>query len=223
MGVPEHKLFFTPYCVENDRFRNEYIKLKDRKVEIRNKLNIDKNNFVILFSGKLIQKKRPLDLLKAYHHLNKEDSTLIFLGDGELRNQIENYCQRYDLNNVIITGFKNQTEISDYYIVSDVFVLPSGIGETWGLVVNEALNFNLPVIVSDLPGSAYDLIVENKNGYIFKTGDINELKEHLEFIYNNKNLLSEFGVFSGSLIKEYSYQKVITGILNAAKNNENHV
>ncbi len=220
MGVQKEKLHFTPYCVDNQRFSDAYHKLKDDKEQIRNQLAISPDTFLILTSGKLIEKKNPMDLLKAFHLLNKNNSHLLFLGDGELRKDIEMYCQKHQVQNVSITGFKNQTELSQYYVAADVFVLPSGLDETWGLVTNEAMNFNLPIISSDLPGSAHDLIKEGKNGFVYPTGQFKELSSHLEFMYNNPKLLQAFGIESAKIIEHYSYQEVIKGIMKAAKSNE---
>ena len=134
-GVLDEKLFFAPYSVDNKRFQKEYERLKDKKEELRKELGIAKDTVVILFVGKLIHKKRPLDLLRAYKILfdNKEleeKIALIYVGDGELRDEIEKFIQTNNLKNVFLVGFKNQTEISKYYAMSDIFVLPSGVGET---------------------------------------------------------------------------------------------
>jgi glycosyltransferase involved in cell wall biosynthesis len=59
--------------------------------------------------------------------------------------------------------------------MADVLILPSQSGETWGLVVNEALQFGLRVIVSDIVGSGRDLIRDTDDGWIFPSGDIDEL------------------------------------------------
>ena len=63
-----------------------------------------------------------------------------------------------------------------------MIVLPSGYGETWGLVINEAIEYGLPVIVSDMVGCSIDLC--NNNGYIFKYKDITDLTSKLKKIYS---------------------------------------
>jgi glycosyltransferase involved in cell wall biosynthesis len=196
-GVPDEKLFFAPYVVDNERFQKEYERLKDKKEELREELGIEPDDVVILFVGKLIPKKRPMDLLKAYESILGTSDTLsidgniltsnvhlLYVGDGELRLNLEKYTKEHNLKNVHFVGFKNQTEISKYYAISDIFVLPSDVGETWGLVVNEAMNFRLPVIVSDLVGCGSDLVKHGENGYIFKTGDTEELARYLESLIN---------------------------------------
>lgn len=214
-GVKEEKLIFTPYAVDNERFRSEYEKYRDRKSEIRRELGLPVDKKIILTSGKYIPKKRPLDLLKAFKLLNDPNIALVFLGEGELRFEMEEFINKNSLNNVYLTGFKNQTEVGKYFACSDLFVIPSGAGETWGLVVNEAMNFNLPVIVSDMAGSAYDLVVEDVNGYNYKCGDIKQLAEKIKTIIYDRNKLENFGKRSKEMIKDYSYDTIINNIKTA--------
>ena len=74
-------------------------------------------------------------------------------------------------------GFLNQTEISRAYVAADCLVLPSDHGETWGLVVNEALASDLPCLVSDACGCAEDLVGQKLS---FPMGDRKALAAKLE-------------------------------------------
>lgn len=212
-GVKKEKLIFTPYAVDNDRFKAEYEKYRDQKTEIRKELELPVDKRIILTSGKYIYKKRPMDLLKAFHLLNDEKAALVFLGDGELRKEMENYIAANNLKNVYLTGFKNQSEVGKFFAAADIFVLPSGAGETWGLVVNEAMSFSLPIICSDIPGSAYDLVKENINGFIFKLGDIEQLKIKLELLLNDISLRKRFSTKSYEIIDNYTFNQINNNII----------
>jgi len=211
-GVSESKLIFSPYAVENERFATQ---ISPDKFSCRQQYGISADQFVILYSGKLIDKKRPLDLLRAFQHLENKNALLFYLGDGPLRGQLETEIENSNIKNVIISGFINQSEIGHIYNMADVFVMCSGIGETWGLSVNEAMNFGLPVIVSDTCGSAHDLVMDGKNGFVFKEGDISELKTQLEVLSNDKSLSVSFGQRSLEKIKEYSHQITVQNIMEA--------
>ena len=229
--IPEEKLFFAPYAVDNDRFIKAGKSLMENRNDLRNKIGIAENDAVILFVGKMIEKKHPMDLLKAYELMisNQElvtsnqgkvknaNSHLIFVGDGILRAELERYVKENNLKNLHFAGFKNQTELPQYYALADIFVLPSGIGETWGLVVNEAMCFSLPVIVSDVVGCGQDLVRQNENGFVFLLGDINKLAERLKELAENKEKREQFGKKSFEIIQKYSYKKDIEGILKALK------
>lgn len=208
----ESRFIYTPYCVNNKKLQNLELELTPHKIILKQELKINPNNFIILFSGKLIQKKRPLDLLIAFNNANIKNSTLIFLGDGNLRFSLQEYINDNNINNVIFLGFKNQSEIAKYYTIADLFVLPSGVGETWGLVVNEAMNFSLPVIVSNLVGCNTDLVYNNENGFVYEYGNTEQLSLYINEIYNNKSLHKNAKIFSKNIINKYDYETIIKNI-----------
>jgi glycosyltransferase involved in cell wall biosynthesis len=206
-AIPESKLIFCPYSVDNERFQNEYLVLKNSIPELKRKYGIQENNKVILCTAKYINKKRPLDILQAFKHLNTHGLYYLFMvGEGELRYAMEAYIKEHDLKNVFLTGFVNQSKISEFYSISDLFVMCSEEGETWGLSVNEALNFHLPVVVSDITGCATDLIKTGINGFLFRTGDINDLAEKIKsgLLLNKENV----SYTSSIVLSEYSYHSI---------------
>jgi glycosyltransferase involved in cell wall biosynthesis len=127
---------------------------------------------------------------------------------------MEKYIQKYDLGNrIMLTGFINQAEIPLYYRAADIFVMCSGLGETWGLSVNEAMNFGLPVIVSDTCGSAYDLVRNNINGSVFETANISQLASLLhEYLNLSPERRTTAAKSSLDIIDEYSFDHIITSI-----------
>ncbi len=78
-----------------------------------------------------------------------------------------------------MAGFQNQRRIAATYAAADALVLPSTSGETWGLVVNEAMACGLPVIVSDQVGCAPDLVLEDETGFTYPCGDVAALAERV--------------------------------------------
>lgn len=221
-GVPESKLHFIPYAIDNERFVTEAKKLKPEKTKLKASLGIGANEKVILFAGKLIEKKRPLDLLKAYQLLITNYQlpiipSLVFVGNGPLRTELEKYTKEHSIKNVHFTGFKNQSEIPRYYAIADIFVLPSGFGETWGLVVNEAMCFGLPIIVSDVVGCGPDLVKNGENGFIVPVGNINALKEAMVKSLSSDKIRKQFGERSFGLIKSYSFNRNIEVIMRLLK------
>ncbi len=214
-SVKESRLFFTPYSVDNRRFRNQYEQLKGQNTELRKKYNLKEDALVFLFVGKYIHKKRPMDLIRAFHQLNHPKAQLILVGEGALRSEMEAYIKGNNLNCITLTGFINQQEIAEYYTMADAFILPSGYGETWGLVVNEAMNFNLPLIVSELVGCTDDLVHEGQNGFTFPFGDVEQLKEKMEKMLSTETDLQKMGQLSGQIIEKYSFENIIEGIKQA--------
>jgi len=207
------KFIYTPYAVDNDRFYNDWRNFKSKSVEIKELLKLDVSKKVILYSGKYIQKKRPMDLLEAYSLLPKNEFILIFVGDGELKEDMQEYIDRNDLDYVYLTGFVNQTDISKYYTIADVFVMCSGSGETWGLSVNEAMNFGLPIVVSDTTGCSVDLVENNVNGFIYPEGDIQLLSDSIYTILTNTLLRTKMGINSQIRISKYSIKNIVNNLI----------
>ena len=124
-----------------------------------------------------------MDILTAYELLDVTNKALVFVGDGQLRAFMESYVSDKRLESVYFAGFQNRNEISKYYALADVLVLPSR-RETWGMVINEALCFGLPVVASEEVGAVKDLVFDGYNGYLFPYGDVEKLA------YSLKNLSS---------------------------------
>ncbi|HEX3081391.1 MAG TPA: glycosyltransferase family 4 protein, partial [Puia sp.] len=211
-GVSSKRLVYTPYAVDNDYFSLRARELKECSRDIKNKLGLPDDKKIILFSGKYIPKKNPLDLLKAFHLLNDDRFALVMVGEGELRKQMEQFIAENNLRQVWLTGFVNQSEIPSYYSIADVFVMCSGMGETWGLSVNEAMNFGKPVIVSDTTGCSIDLVKQGLNGYVFSEGDISSLAGYIREVLENDAFRVNAGQKSAEIIQQYSIEIVSENI-----------
>jgi glycosyltransferase involved in cell wall biosynthesis len=215
-GVMSSKLLYTPHSVENDLFKKEFVSLENKGL-VKQDLGLPANKRIILFTGKYIIKKRPLDLLKAFDLLHPPDTMLIMVGEGVLRKEMERYIQEHALQNVVLTGFINQSEIPKYYAAADVFVMCSGVGETWGLSVNEAMNFALPVVVSRTCGCAADLVHEGENGFVFEEGDVKGLSEALKKLLDDETLRAEYGAASLRIIDGFSIKAIVRNMKDAIR------
>lgn len=129
-----------------------------------------------LFVGKLIDKKRPADLLHAA--ARTPGVQLRFAGAGPLESPLRGLAEELGVD-ARFDGFLNQSEITAAYAAADCLVLPSDAGETWGVVVNEAMVCGLPVIVSDQVGCAPDLVIPGETGLVYPCGDIEALADCL--------------------------------------------
>jgi glycosyltransferase involved in cell wall biosynthesis len=131
-----------------------------------------------LFSGKLVPRKGPDLLLEAVKELGptlREQVTVIFLGEGCLREPLQDIAGLSPAVTVRFAGFQNQHSLSRFYHAADMLVMPSRASETWGLVVNEALHHGLPCVVSSAVGSAPDLVQEGITGATFESGSSRDL------------------------------------------------
>lgn len=193
-GVAESKLHRAPYFVDNDWFQSASRARLSQRDEIRKQWAIPHDSFCVLFCGKFIAKKRPLDLVQAIRKINataKETSPIhiLFVGSGEMRAVLRDACVVVhdvegtpsaettpgDRPTASFAGFLNQSEIARAYVAADLLVLPSDCGETWGLVANEAMACGLPAAVSDQCGCAEDLVATLDPKLVFRCGDVDSL------------------------------------------------
>lgn len=98
--------------------------------------------------------------------------------------------------------------------MADVLVLPSSF-EPWGLVLNEAMCFRLPVIVSDRVGAAADLVRDGVNGFIYPVGNIQSLADRLQRVLANEQVREEMGLQSRVTISRWGIDEDVEGILIA--------
>lgn len=217
-NVDENKMFFCPHFIDQDFF---YTKSQEyNKATIRENMNIQKESTVLLFVGKFIEKKRPLDILYAMKLLENENikTHAVFVGSGKLEDELRTYCRENRELNVDFVGFKNQSELPMYYKLADILILPSS-SETWGLVVNEAFACLIPSIVSDEVGCMPDLIERGFSGEIFKCCDTIDLAakikrfildaefEKTKALIQEKNEIYSMQYATKELIKAMKYLK----------------
>jgi glycosyltransferase involved in cell wall biosynthesis len=138
---------------------------------------IKNQEFKYLYVGRLVQVKN-LDFLIA--EFNKSGRSLSIVGSGELSERLKSLAK----SNVTFFDFVPNAKLSDLYSNHDILVLPS-ISEVWGLVVEEAIYNNLPVIVSDHVGCFKDLVERPKTGEVFKFNDSLSLERGINLLENN--------------------------------------
>lgn len=127
-----------------------------------------------LFVGRLVEVKNLDFLIKVFNDL--KEYTLYIAGFGKL----ESYLKSIADDNIVFLGAIDNTKLTEIYQKNDVFILPS-ISESWGLVVEEALNNGMPVLVSDRVGCASEIVNET-NGLIFKSNSESDLKDKIRQI-----------------------------------------
>ena len=227
-GMPDDRLYPARYCVDNDAFRAQAAALAPERASIRAGFGISDDAPVVLFAGKLIEKKQPLKVIEAFAHAaavararGVAEPWLLMAGDGPLRAECEAFAARLGIaDRVRMTGFLNQSEMPRAYAAADIFVLASKLHETWGLVVNEAMNFGLPIIVSDRVGCAADLVRSGENGRIVPHDDTAKLADAMLRLALQPETRRAFGERSADIVRDYSIEAAADGIVTACRATE---
>lgn len=215
-GVPENKIFHVPYTVDNVYFARRIEALKPQRDQLRRRLGISSAEVVFLFAAKMTAQKAPLELLRAYEQVRQPGKALIMAGDGPLRQQAEAYAASRNLAGVHFVGFVNQSQLPEFYAISDVFVRPDGLYKgDWGLTVNEAMASGLAIITTDCIGAVVDLVRDGENGFVVKYGDVSQLSAAIDRIVAEPESCRQMGRRSLEIISTWTYEECVAGVKQA--------
>lgn len=209
-GVPPARLFFAPHSIDVEAFAHAAACAD--VAAIRAAWNVQPGDAALLFSGKLVQRKRPSDLLLAAARLRSQGRPVhvVWAGDGPEREALAALAESLHVPTAFL-GFQNQSALPALYRAADLLVLPSEGSETWGLVVNEALACGTRCVVSDACGCAPDL-ARAGTGAVFATGDPADLARATATLLDQPADPAALGAVSAA----YSPAATAAGILQAA-------
>lgn len=217
-GVAPERLFLAPYFVDERRFREQAAHLLPERDSIRRHWGMSPRDACFLFAGKLVAKKRIADLLAAVAIARRAGAParVLVVGEGRESEPARRLAAELDVP-AAFAGFLNQTEISRAYVAADCLVLPSDYGETWGLVVNEAMVHGLPAIVSDRVGCGPDLVEDGVTGCVVPFGEHAALARAIGDLTRRPERRRELGERARRRVAEYSAERAVGGTLDAVR------
>jgi glycosyltransferase involved in cell wall biosynthesis len=214
-GIAPDRIGLVPYAVDNAHFRKGALAAQAGREARRAALGLAAGRPVLLACGKLIARKRPLQLLEAFARVQAEPALrqpyLVFAGDGPLRAELEARAGTLAPGAVKVLGFVPQSQLPEAYDLCDAFILPSG-QEAWGLVVNEVMCAGRAVLVSDMVGCAPDLVRPGENGAIFRTDDIEAMAGAIRDVLADPARLAAMGRRSLEIVDRWSFAEDIAGL-----------
>jgi glycosyltransferase involved in cell wall biosynthesis len=168
-GVPRPRIFFGVDVVDNGWFARQASLLQSGVPQFRQDRGLPSCFF--LGVGRHVRKKNWRTCLSAYTRYREQAGPdawgLVLVGEGPESAPLRERVDREGIRDVYLPGAVVGDELIRYYLAARAFILPSGLGETWGLVVNEALACGLPILVSAQCGCAETLVQEGNNGWTF--------------------------------------------------------
>ncbi len=173
--------------IENGIDFNKFKDSNKYREETRKKYNIKKNEKVIGVVGRLTEQKDPMTSIKAFEliYKNNKNVKLMFVGDGELKEEVIDYANRHKLEkNVIVTEWVN--EVEKYIPAFDVAILPSK-WEGFGLVLIEYMACDKPIVATNVGGIA-DIIKDKENGILVEVENYEQLADEVEKLIKDNDL-----------------------------------
>jgi glycosyltransferase involved in cell wall biosynthesis len=208
---PAERLYFSPHCVDTAWFGARAT--NGERQRLRASCEIAPGTIILLFAGKLVPFKRPVDLVVAAVkcRIRGVQVEVMVAGSGELELSLESAAASSGVR-LHHLGFRNQTEMPGVYAAADCLVLPSDGRESWGLVANEALASGRPIIVSSSCGCAPDLARDGSVGRTFPVGDPEALTDAIIGLAASPPSPSAIAALS----RAYSLEAAVAGIRCAA-------
>jgi len=219
----------------------EYInEISERKINVipngidLNKFNIkisplpkySNGNIKILFLGRLDKRKGVIYLIKAFRKLiNKyKNIELLIAGDGDEASRIKRYVKNHKIQNIKLIGYIDEKDKVGLYRTCDIFCSPALYGESFGLVLLEAMACGKPIVAYANDG--YKTVLKGKGVRLLaKPKSITELSEKLERLIIDKKLRCEMTRWGLKEVKKYSWdhitQEIIQVYQKAIKDNIN--
>ncbi|MDD5144719.1 MAG: glycosyltransferase family 4 protein [Candidatus Pacebacteria bacterium] len=169
----------------------------------------------ILFLGRIEERKGLIYLIRALKILNKKHSNLrlIVAGEGPLKEECREWAQNNGLNNVVFETPKGEKEASAYYRTCDIYCSPAIYGESFGIVLIEAMATKKPVVAFANKGYQ-GVLGEGMGGrFLARPKDYKTLAEKLDILIESKSLREEMGEWGRQEAEKYSWEKIADQVL----------
>lgn len=213
-GVDRQKISIFSYAIDVEYFKSRSNINQSQKETIRRHYGITSPTTIVTCVAKFNDREAPWDLLYAVSSQKMSNLSLLLVGDGPQRKELENFAIRNNIT-AIFPGYVQYTELPLIYGISDIFIHPSK-NEPWGVSVAEAMACGLPVICSSRVGSAYDLVDTDKNGFIYQTGNHLDLTEKLlatiRLLHNKK-----YREYNDRILSKWDYSTTWNNIVETCR------
>ncbi len=214
-GVPRERIFVAPNAVDNAFFAQQASLARTRAAELRREFGLPERYFLCV--GRLVFSKGVFDLLEAYSQLAPElrvAAGLLFVGDGVEQLELEVRAAAINPGTIRFAGFAHREQLAVYYALAEALVFPTHT-DPWGLVVNEAMACDIPIVATDAGGCVVDLLQDGCNGYVVPKSAPGKLAEALAKVATSPELNIAMGAQSAQRIEQNSPQACAAGFVAA--------
>lgn len=203
MGIDKNKLGFVIYGVNHTTISED---VEGRRL-VRDKLNFQENDILLLMIGRFVKKKGFSTGLKAMKSIlvTHKNVRLVIVGDGVLKNEYLNIIKEDSIaDHVTFLGYIELHDLYKYYSACDIFLMPSKRLPADGLNVTvvEAMACNKPIIASNVGGNEL-VVFDNENGFLHAEDDFIGLAENVNILIDNEKLRKKFGQHSRKLVEDF--------------------
>lgn len=210
-GIDQSKIKHYHFACMSKEEIEENAKIIQNKSFYKEKCGY-KEDVILLSVGQPIPRKGFDILCNAMKDIS--NNVGLYIIGGEPEECVKKIVDDNNLRNVHFLTFKSKEELKEYYAGADIFVFPTRY-DIWGLVINEAMSFGLPIISTDKCVAAMEFNNNYKNAMIVRSNLDDELKRGIEQIINDDSLKNELAMKSLDGIKTYNFDNMANDFLHA--------
>ena len=214
-GAREPQLHFVPYAADVEALQQARERVARNRSESRRAWGLPTDRVIVLFVGKLFEKKQPAAMLHLASRPELASKVhIVIAGSGLQESQLQGEARRLGLSNITWLGFVNQSRLPELYAMGDIYVIPS-LWETWRFVLSEAMAAGAAPVASADVSATRDLIRDGETGYTFAPRDWDALTRHVARLVDDPDLRTKIGQGAYDRSARYNYDVAVQGVVGA--------
>jgi glycosyltransferase involved in cell wall biosynthesis len=217
-GARADEITIFPNTIDVALYSRRADQLRARHDELRHALGVADGAVVITQVSRFVPFKGPDEAIEAVaraRSLTEQPLHLVLVGSGPMRDELENRARDLDLS-ATFTGWRSGDRLLEAYAATDVFALFSR-REPWGIVVNEAAAFGLPLVLTEGVGAAADLLFPGDNGELVRSGDVDGQARAIAKLAADAELRRRYGQHSREVVASWGYEPSVATFAAAVK------
>jgi glycosyltransferase involved in cell wall biosynthesis len=215
LGAPGQSIHIAPDAIDVHLFSTLATKAREQADKLRMLYGLPSRYFLCV--GRLVREKGVFDLLSAYATMDERTRSeigLVFVGEGPERADLEQFAAGVSSGAVRFMGWLHRERIAEIYALADALVFPTH-SDPWGLVVNEAMACELPIIASDVAGCVPDLVKHGWNGLLVPPSNVAALADAMATLLREPELASRMRIHSRERIQAHLPEACAEGLAKA--------
>ena len=209
LGIDRKNIYKYPFTsLHKSDLEHAQEKIKDGKEKYRQKLGMTENKIVISV-GRFSYDRgygKGYDIVMKLAEQMRDNIGFYIIGDEPTEEFLE-IKEDKQLTNVHFVGFKTKGELEEYYLAADLFVLFTR-GDIWGLVINEAMAYSLPVITTEVCLAGTELVNNLQNGFLVGLDNVEDKRKKINYLLRNNETRDQYASRSFELIQKYTIEKM---------------
>lgn len=218
LGFPESRITYGHMAADVEGLQRAIAGISDEDVcTVTRSHNL--KGVVFLYVGQLVPRKGVTELLECWREfssdIGSDNATLVLVGDGSQRTELEQFCAKHNLDSIHFTGQVDYDRLALFYRIADVLVMPT-LEDNWSLVVPEAMACGLPILCSKYNG-CWPELVKPDNGWVFDSLDPRDFADKLTLCMDSKDKLGRLGKCSRQIAESFTPDNAAKSILAACE------